>query len=186
MSRKVYGPYKGKDGRERVIIRENGKNKTISYPKFLVESMINRPLLDNETVDHIDGNFCNNDPSNLRIVDRRQHCSEDVIRIKPEIIIRFCVMCGKVIKYDTSKRRQRTNFCSKQCSGKYGKSIQNGSERKLFPPKPKHKYHKLKDTLKIEPLIGNNQSGLLDNGEPCKMATLWEPKGPVETRYRST
>lgn len=176
MSEKIYGPYTGKDGRQRVIIhQENGKKRTVSYPKFLVESLIGRQLLDDETIDHIDGNFSNNVLSNLRIVYRKQHCYEDAIRIKPEIYTRVCVMCGKEIEYDTSKRVQRINFCSRQCSGKYGKYIQNGSVKIILPLKPKPKYHRLKDTLKIEPLVGNNKSGLLDNGEPCQMATPWEP-----------
>lgn len=64
--------------------------------------------------------------------------------------------------------------------------IQPGFKKSSFQETPKTEYYKLKDTLKIEPFIGNNKSGSLDNGETCKMATPWESQEPVETRYRDT
>ena len=59
---KVRGPYKSsKDNRLRCILVFSDKTtKTISYPKYLMEIHLNRYLLENETVDHIDGNPLNN------------------------------------------------------------------------------------------------------------------------------
>jgi hypothetical protein len=34
---KIYGPYTGKDGRQRIVLYENGKRTTVSYPKYLLE-----------------------------------------------------------------------------------------------------------------------------------------------------
>lgn len=70
---KVFGPYFRKDGRQHIIVVKDGVKSTISYPKFLVESYLGRKLSDQETIDHIDGNFLNNDFKNLRIVERKQH-----------------------------------------------------------------------------------------------------------------
>ena len=76
----VYGPYTRSDGRQHVVLTKHNtegsviERHTISYPKYIVEKYINRYLLPNETVDHIDCDFRNNELSNLRIVDRKVHC----------------------------------------------------------------------------------------------------------------
>ena len=91
---RVYGVYWNKDGRSRVaVIFPNGKKKTVSYPKFLMEVKLGRFLEKNETVDHIDGNPRNNDYSNLRILKRDDHAKVEVKRLKR---MQFkCPMCGK-------------------------------------------------------------------------------------------
>ncbi len=66
---KTYGPYVREDGRQIIIV--NGK--TMSYPKYLLEQKIGRPLTIHETCDHIDGDISNNDPSNLRVLSREQN-----------------------------------------------------------------------------------------------------------------
>ena len=60
---KLYGPYSNSaDGRLRcMIVFPNKKRKTISYPKYLMEVHLGRYLDIDETIDHIDGNFLNND-----------------------------------------------------------------------------------------------------------------------------
>ena len=78
---KLYGPYKSKqDGRLRCIVVDSitKKKTTISYPKYLVEIELNRCLDKEETIDHIDGNFLNNDLSNLRVINRSFHIKEDI------------------------------------------------------------------------------------------------------------
>lgn len=129
---KVYGPYLNKvDGRKRVVLSFlNGSKKTISYPKYLMELHLNRYLQANETIDHIDGDFTNDDLSNLRILYRKEHVVLDVIRNKDLNVT--CTYCTKMFtiagsKINNRNRKNRNNsgyFCSRSCSGKFGKDIQ--------------------------------------------------------------
>lgn len=137
---KIYGPYKGKDGRERVVvIYPNGNRTTVSYPKYLTECRLGRYLSDNETVDHTDTDFNNNVPSNIEVKDRSQHVKDDVRRYKSQSFI--CPGCGKKFLLSgrklhdaiwNRKRNKAGPFCSRSCAGKYGKSVQLG-EQKLLP-----------------------------------------------------
>jgi hypothetical protein len=136
---KEYGPYKGNDGRLRlVLVFKDKTKKSISYPKYLMEKHLNRYLSENETVDHIDGNPLNNDLSNLRILDRVEHCKNDVVRNKD--VITTCAYCGKEFTISGSSiynrnRKDRNSsgyFCSRECSGKYGSEIQN-QKREVKP-----------------------------------------------------
>lgn len=85
-----------------------------------------------ETVDHIDGNFLNNDIQNLQVLDRKKHCYNDVYRNENFVV--KCSYCGKefTVKGSIANNRNRKDrnqsgyFCSKQCSGKYGKQVQLG------------------------------------------------------------
>lgn len=133
---KIYGPYTRKDGRQHIVIVEkDGKKRTISYPKFLVEQKLGRQLKPNETIHHVDGNFNNNELSNLIIIDRKDHSTWDVKRVKKVEFI--CKWCG-----EKSERRagdlehnkvlgKAGPFCSRQCVGKYGQSIQVGKISKM-------------------------------------------------------
>ena len=121
-----------KDGRKRIVVQySNGKKKTVSYPKYLMEIHLGRYLEKDDTVDHIDGNIKNNNISNLRVLKRKEHCKQDALRIKD--IVAICSYCGKefVIAGNKLRYRNRHNnsknllFCSKECTGKYGTDIQN-------------------------------------------------------------
>lgn len=127
---KVHGPYKRKDGRQIVIVVEtNGKRRTVSYPKWLMELQLGRRLdPDLETVDHIDSNFDNNDLSNLRVVPRDEHSADDTRRVKP---VKFtCAWCDKEFERsprlvrDKSKKQKAGPFCSRACAGKYSRMLQ--------------------------------------------------------------
>lgn len=152
---KFYGPYLNKkDNRLRCILVniDTKVKKTISYPKYLMEVYLNRYLLSDETVDHIDGNPLNNEISNLRIINRKEHCSNDVLRNKDTEVI--CKMCGKhfIIKGSNISSRNRKDksqsgyFCSKQCSGRYGaligrNKLKQSKVERIIPEKYKlHKY----------------------------------------------
>lgn len=127
---KVHGPYKRKDNRQIVIIVENnGKRRTVSYPKWLMELQLGRKLdPDLETVDHLDSNFDNNDLSNLRIVPRNEHSADDTRRVKP---VKFkCAWCDKEFERsprlvrDKARKNKAGPFCSRTCAGKYSRMLQ--------------------------------------------------------------
>ena len=94
---KIYGPYTRKDNRQHIIcMMKDGSRKTISYPKYLMEKRIGRYLTEEETVDHIDGDFLNNNPGNLQILGRSKHASLDVLRLKAKAF--KCPLCGEGFK----------------------------------------------------------------------------------------
>lgn len=127
-----------------------------------MEVHLDRYLEDDETVHHIDGNPLNNDIKNLQVIKRSEHISNDVIR-NSDITVK-CKYCGKefIIKGSTINNRNRSDrefhgyFCSKKCSGKYGRSIQLGlikhtTEDKVVPDKRKrHGQSALRETLEVE------------------------------------
>jgi hypothetical protein len=127
---KVHGPYKRRDGRQIVIVVENnGKRRTVSYPKWLMELQMGRRLDPNlETVDHIDSNIDNNDLSNLRLVPREEHSADDTRRVKN---VKFtCAWCDKEFERsprlirDKAKKNKAGPFCSRTCAGKYSRMLQ--------------------------------------------------------------
>ena len=130
---KMYGPYESKkDGRLRCVLVDEGNTKiTISYPKLLIELHYGFKLLGNETVDHIDGDFTNNDLSNLQILDRSVHITKDSIKYISEDFV--CPICSKHFSLKYGKLRERKGnerrgiagpFCSRKCSGIYGTEVQ--------------------------------------------------------------
>lgn len=136
---KVFGPYKRPDGRQIVIVVENnGKRRTVSYPKWLLEMQLGRKLDPNlETVDHIDSNFDNNDLSNLRIVERREHSGDDTRRVKNLDL--NCAWCNNEFQRsprlirDKAKKQKAGPFCSRNCAGKYSRMLQLKLIDKLGP-----------------------------------------------------
>ena len=130
---KVYGPYRGNDGRWRCIIYDNGNRKTVSYPKMLMESYLGRKISSCDDIHHRDGNTDNNNIENLEIISRIDHCRQHAIKYNDCEV--YCVYCGKLFNlsaiqlrtYHANKRRGKNGpFCSRQCSGKYGTDIQKG------------------------------------------------------------
>lgn len=139
----VLGPYSREDGRKQIVLNNTelpsgspGKLKTISYPKALVESTINRRLTKDETIDHNDRDKTNDNLNNLVIRNRNEHSRLDAIHVSVEPV--NCVECGKSFEPSKAQRNSQAfnresepagPFCSKHCSGLYGARVQNGGER---------------------------------------------------------
>ena len=126
----VLGPYTRKDSRQIVIVVDKkGKKRTVSYPKWVMECYLGRPLdPDTETVDHWDSDINNNDVSNLRVIPRDEHSAQDVRRVK--LIKLKCDMCGneferspRIIR-DKAKRNTSGKFCGKSCAGRFSRMRQ--------------------------------------------------------------
>ena len=161
---KVYGPYTRKsDGRQIVRLRAVDKPhnmKTISYPKYLVEVYLDRTLNPDEVVDHIDGDFLNNDLSNLRIVDRSTHTkSHQNLKVSQ---CKFCVVCGKEFQ---SKSGKRITCGSKSCAGKLAHIIGYNKGHKYSGTTQLYVSNRslLSETLAVDaansanPLVGNTE-----------------------------
>ena len=128
---KVFGPYTRKDGRRHVCLTGDNskKRKTVSYPKALVEVELGRRLTNDETVDHYDRDHTNDSPDNLIVKPRVHHCYEDATRVSVSSV--SCPMCGNSFVPTRAQRRGNIAgpFCSKRCSGRYGKSVQTGADK---------------------------------------------------------
>lgn len=126
---KVLGPYLNNCNRLFVRIGENGNYITKSYPKYLMEEKLGRPLEPNEDVHHIDGNPLNNDLSNLEIRIHGEHQKEHSLKY-PEKIILECSWChnkfvaSKVQRYQYCENYKKNYFCSHKCAGKFGRNEQ--------------------------------------------------------------
>ena len=111
----------------------------------------------------MDGDFNNNDISNLQILDRVVHAKLDVKRIK--IFDVECIWCGNKFtpsRNQITKRAQKCvgPFCSRNCAGSYGKSIQLGKN-----VMNRGKILTKSYTRKQEPIIRKSSSGDDDIGE---------------------
>ena len=128
--------YECKDGRTRVYIKDT--KKVISYPKYLMEQSLGRELLPNEQVHHKDENPLNNDLGNLEVKMLGEHQREHN-PVKYHDKLATCGWCGKQFlwtakqqrNFNGNRHRKNRNtrlpdspFCSRKCSGEYGKYIQ--------------------------------------------------------------
>ncbi len=146
----VLGPYTRPDGRKHIVLNNSnaskgtkGKTKTISYPKALKEIELERKLKPDETVDHHDRDFTNNDSKNLKVKTRSVHASQDAIRVKVEQVA--CVQCGVFFTPSVNQRNNSKSagpFCSRHCSGLYGTDIQKGM-KPLSRVEVKKSYYRL-------------------------------------------
>lgn len=122
--------YTNKDGRTRVYLKDS--KKVISYPRYLMQKELGRPLNPNEDVHHKDENPLNNDISNLEIRIHGEHQREHSTKYFDKIMT--CAWCGKEFVWRARQQRYHNGnlsrnktdnvFCSKSCCGSYGRACQ--------------------------------------------------------------
>ena len=138
---KIYGPYLRKDGRKHVvIIKEDGKRVTKSYPRFLMEQHLGRELTKEETVDHINNDFTDDRIENLQILSLSANAAKAMIGKEAKMYSFSCPCCGvPSLKALREVKHNRNNgksgpFCSRKCAGKatyqnpWTKSTEKGNE----------------------------------------------------------
>lgn len=138
---KVTGPYTRTDGRKHICLNnsklnrtDKNKTKTLSYPKALIEVKEGRLLLENETADHIDEDFTNDDINNLQILTRPANIIKS-FEANPErykeINKYICPECNS--EFLASVRQVKGNnvlqgkagpFCGRVCAGKWSRRKQ--------------------------------------------------------------
>lgn len=69
----IYGPYSRKDGRRIVILYDGDRRSARQLAKVRLEVALGRRLVGRETVDHVDEDFRNDDPSNLQLLSRSEN-----------------------------------------------------------------------------------------------------------------
>lgn len=124
--------YECKDGRLRVYIK--AEKRVMSYPKYLMEKELGRPLTHNEEVHHKDENPLNNQLSNLEVRKHGEHQAEHSTKFYDTTAV--CGWCGKEFLWTGPQQRKFYNnkrahdrhsdkpFCCRRCSGLYGKQRQ--------------------------------------------------------------
>ncbi len=166
--KKVYGPYtSGKDGRLRIVCYyANGQKKTVSYPKYLVETYLGRYLNESETVDHIDCDFTNNNLTNLRILPRQLHARIDNYSFVWTDV--NCPVCKKRFKPTKQQVTDQRNgclkgpFCSRSCAGRgshknyMGKNFVRISVRKVYTKSLGEEIFQGIDANSVKPVVNGN------------------------------
>lgn len=128
---RLYGPYHRRDDRLVVVLYSTEENqfarRTISYPKYLMEVHLGERLKSNETVHHIDKDPLNNDLSNLTIIDRSEHASQDSIKYEPKkytcpVCLEKFELTGKqqseIVRQRNQGKSKTGPYCSRSCRGK--------------------------------------------------------------------
>ena len=149
----VTGPYLRKDGRKHLCLRStiSKKKRTLSYPKALIEIHIGRCLVGNETVDHKDEDFTNNNIDNLRILSRSDNSKRSAKN--RNIVYGVCPMCKSTFELSVNQINQQTRksddrnkagpFCGRKCSGLYGASVGHNKIDKIGRNLVNVEYYKL-------------------------------------------
>lgn len=144
----INGPYIHTTGRLKgrkylnIIDDNNRKKTTILYSRWLMQQHIGRKLDYDETVDHIDNDFTNDDISNLKILTRAENSAKYHSDISNTISWYefICPECNnpskKELRHVLHNRKQHKDgpFCSRSCASKYGRRKQLASLGKLAKP----------------------------------------------------
>lgn len=123
---KTYGPYKGKDGRERIVLYDGKKTTTRSYPRVLVDAP------DGTEVHHKDEDVGNNSLNNLEALTLDEH---KAIHTKGPIYVDvICENCKNSFpklksKVDFNLKVGQVNTCGRSCAATLGGKASGESRR---------------------------------------------------------
>lgn len=131
--------YYQKDGRK--MVYDKDKKQVVPYARYLMEQYLGRKLREDEEVHHKDHDKTNDVIENLEVINSTVHRKHHN-PLKYKDTIEQCYVCGKSFtftakqhsnKYKERKRKPDTvdkYFCSRKCSGIYGKKIQEHLQEK--------------------------------------------------------
>lgn len=116
------------------VVKEHPKANKLGYVfahRVIMENHLGRLLKDNEVVHHIDHNKHNNDISNLRLMDYREHVRLHSSERGMEMCVFKCPVCSKEFEMPWNKSklvRQKSTgqCCSRKCGCYLGRLRQLG------------------------------------------------------------
>ena len=101
-----------------------------------MKNYLGRILNPNEVVHHIDGDKFNNDISNLKLMDYKEHVKLHQKRRVSKFVLLKCPWCGKLFEIEKRQsfldKGNKASFCSRKCNGSFAREVQlNGLTHKL-------------------------------------------------------
>lgn len=137
---KIYGEpcrlsrtYLCRDGRKRLDVIFSTWKKTYQLARVKLEIKLRRRLEKWEDADHKDGDHTNDRFSNLQVLTKVENAAKAARRRKVKRI--RCIECQNKFRptrhqTDARARKKAGPFCSRKCSGRYGKEIQLGYRKR--------------------------------------------------------
>lgn len=119
---RAYGPYSNGDrGRLLMVLWDpvDDTYSSISYPRWLMQEALGRPLRADEEVHHLDGDKTNNSLDNLVVLTEAEH---KAIHAAEKVWVN-CGNCGA----ETSNRK----YCSEPCHRKGSRVVERPSREQL-------------------------------------------------------
>lgn len=122
--RNLYGPYTNREGRKFVIhIEPDGRRRTQSYPRYLIEQFLGRELESWETVDHINEDFTDDRIENYQLLTRAENVSKSMRLRRPAEVYEFaCPVCSEWTRKPARIVRKNRKagcsgpYCGKRCA----------------------------------------------------------------------
>ena len=124
----LYKVHHKKENRNYAILIPIDENKnlhrtTLSYARYLMSVKLQRFLLPEEQIDHIDNDKTNDSIENLQILTKKQNNVKEALRHNKKVLVYKCPNCGKIFYREYKNRNVYKNYkticCSRRCSGKF-------------------------------------------------------------------
>jgi len=165
---KVYGPYRGEDGRMGVALLIEGKSSKRQLAKVRLEVKLGRRLVLGETVDHMDEDFTNDSPSNLQVLSSGKNSAKSHRRngnVPRVDVAQTCVICGARFFNKKQYKTCLSSACKKENRSRISKSLG------LVPPRPPVIDHKSKEDQELILATFKETGGLRATARILRMST---------------